>query len=111
VRSIDRGVDRGRPERSLPDVVRHPQNEAATILRVVVGEHGKLGIIAETGGFFGLAARRIALPVSNLDIRDDRLVVRNLTAQEVGRVETREEELAKFIPTTDDRKVQIGLAL
>jgi hypothetical protein len=86
-------------------------SEAGTIHRVVVGEHGKLGVIAETGGFFGLAARKVALSLSNLDIRDDRILVRNLTAQEIGRIETREEDLAKFIPTTDDRKIQIGLAI
>jgi hypothetical protein len=65
----------------------------------------------ETGGFFGLAARKIALPVANLDIRGDRIFARNLTAQEIGKIEKREEDIAKYIPTTDDRKVQIGLTI
>jgi hypothetical protein len=85
-------------------------NEAGTIHRIVVGD-GKLAVIMETGGFFGLAARKIVLPVANLDMRDDRIFVRNLTALEVGRLESRDEDIAKFIPTTDDRKVQIGLAI
>jgi hypothetical protein len=84
--------------------------EAGMIQRIVVGD-GKLAAIVETGGFFGLAARKIALPFANLDIRNDRLVVRNLTAQEIGKIETREEDIAKYLPTTDDRKVQIGLAV
>jgi hypothetical protein len=84
-------------------------NEAGTINRVAIGD-GKLAVILETGGFFGLAARKIALPVARLDLRDDRLFARDLTAMEIGRIEAREEDIAKYIPTTDDRKVHIGTA-
>ncbi|HEX5006015.1 MAG TPA: PRC-barrel domain-containing protein [Hyphomonadaceae bacterium] len=82
-------------------------NEAGTVSRVAIGD-GKLSVILETGGFFGLAARKIALPMASLDLRDGRLFVRNLTAMEIGKIEAREEDIAKYIPTTDDRKVYVG---
>jgi hypothetical protein len=37
-----------------------------------------------------------------------RLFARSLTAMEIGKIEAREEDIAKYIPTTDDRKVYIG---
>jgi hypothetical protein len=37
-----------------------------------------------------------------------KLFARGLTAMEIGKIEAREEDIAKHIPTTDDGKVYIG---
>lgn len=56
--------------------------EIGEIEDIVIRSDGQaVAVLADIGGFLGLGAKRVAIPMDQLSMQDDRIVAKNLTQQ------------------------------
>ncbi|HYF53943.1 MAG TPA: PRC-barrel domain-containing protein [Salinarimonas sp.] len=82
--------------------------EIGEIEGVVEGQDGKRFALVERGGFLGIGAKTIAVPLDNLVVQGDRLMLRNLELTALDAMPAHRNENNAFREIDDEQ--QVGLA-
>jgi hypothetical protein len=83
--------------------------EVGAVHRVLVGHDGKLAIILARGGFLGFKPKRILLPITNFAIRGDRLLIRDMTTADIGKIDAWDEKMDLYKVSAGERPIDIAL--
>src|SRR5262249_7326856 len=68
-------------------------DEIGSVQRVLSDRKGNLAIVVATRGILGFSARKVLLPITNFGLRDDRLLLRNIAASELGKMDAWDENM------------------
>lgn len=90
------------------DLVAADGKEIGEIEGVVEGQDGKRFVIIERGGVLGIGAREIAIPIENLAVQGERLVLRNMDVAALDALPAYKNDNKAFRELGEDQ--QIGLA-
>jgi hypothetical protein len=83
--------------------------EVGTVHRVLVGHDGKLAMILARGGFLGFKPQRIILPITNFAIRGDRLLIRDMTTADIGKIDAWDEKMDLYKVSAGERPIDVAL--
>ena len=90
------------------DFVGADGKEIGEIDGVVEGQDGKRFALIERGGFLGIGAKKIAVPLDNLAVQGDRLVLRNMDTAALDAMPAYKNENNAFREIDDEQ--QVGIA-
>lgn len=90
------------------DLVSVDGKDLGEIEGVVEGSDGRRFLIVERGGFLGFGSKEVAIPLENVAIQGDRLMLRNMDMAALEALPAFENEGNAFREIEDDQ--QIGLA-
>jgi hypothetical protein len=84
-------------------------SEVGAVHRVLIGHDGKLHIILARSAFLGFKPQRIMLPITNFAIRGDRLLIRDMTTSDIGKIGAWDEKMDLYKVSAGDRPIDIAL--
>lgn len=79
--------------------------------RVVVGNDGRAYIVIGHGGFLGLGEKQVALPLENVALQGDRLVIRGVTEQQIEAMPAFNIGDGNFRELNDNQTTQVSANL
>jgi hypothetical protein len=90
------------------DVYNAQNEQIGSVEQVIQDTRGDRFVVVSHGGFLGLGDKRIALPLDNMSMRDDRLMIRGLDDQQIENMPAWEGNVQGVREIEDDQTVQVS---
>jgi hypothetical protein len=84
--------------------------EVGVIRRVLIGRNQLAYVVLERTGLLGFALQKILLPASDLTLQGNRILIRGMSAGDIGRLEAWNGEMDGYAAADADARVRFNIA-